>query len=250
MKHAVRTDFCGFSPEAFRFFRRLARNNHKPWFDRNRSIYEEQIKGPLRNLFDALTPVVLDLDPDCEVSGRTGKNFSRINRDIRFSKDKSPYRPNMYLHFSRRPQSDGRFYVGLSSGGITCGFAAYQSKGGTMETLLKPRRAKAPGTVDRFLRSLGRRYEIYWHGNERGEWKQYPGPPATEKDWKRCRALIARKVFPIDRKELQSKRFVRTAEKIFSELFPLYALSGVPGPDGEQILKSRQRNRTGRRRAA
>ncbi|MGH9863374.1 MAG: DUF2461 family protein, partial [Candidatus Acidiferrales bacterium] len=78
-----RPDFRGFQPEAFRFFRLLARNNHKPWFDRHREVYDEQVAGALKGLFEELAPVALRLSPDFDVSGKTGRNFSRINRDIR-----------------------------------------------------------------------------------------------------------------------------------------------------------------------
>jgi len=141
-----RPRFRGFHPEAFRFFRRLARSNHKPWFDRNRALYEEHVAGALKGLFEALAPRMLALDPGFEVSGKTGRNFSRINRDIRFARDKSPYRRNLYLYFiPRGAESDTRLYVGLSAEGVTCGYAARNGRespeASGLARLLKPRRA-------------------------------------------------------------------------------------------------------------
>jgi uncharacterized protein (DUF2461 family) len=86
MKSKSGPRFSGFHPEAFRFFRRMARNNRKPWFDRHRHIYDQHISGALRALFEELVPFVLSLDDDFEISGKTGRNFSRINRDIRFAR--------------------------------------------------------------------------------------------------------------------------------------------------------------------
>lgn len=238
MKASSRARFRGFHPQAFRFFRRLARNNHKPWFDRHRTIYEEHVVGALRGLLEELAPVLLGLDPDFEVSGKTGRNFSRINRDIRFARDKSPYRSNYYLYFGdRRSQGlEARLYVGLSAEGVTCGFAVYDGRDSALERLLKPRRVKNPAALERFVRRLRRRYESYWHGTERGEWKKYPGVPETDKDWKRCRAWIVRKKFPAARRALRSPAFARTVEKIFRELFPLYAFTTVEGRAGERPL--------------
>src|SRR5437764_1873920 len=123
-------DFRGFGRDSFEFFRELAVNNHKPWFDRNRTRYNELITGAFRGLLAALEAPMLKLDPNFETAGKTNRNFSRINRDIRFSKDKSPYKPNYYLYvFDRRrePQTDGRLYVGLNPECLTVGFALYAS---------------------------------------------------------------------------------------------------------------------------
>jgi uncharacterized protein (TIGR02453 family) len=237
----ARRRFCGFQPEAFRFFRRLARNNHKPWFDKNRPIYEQHVAGALRGLFEELVPAMLALDPDFEISGKTGRNFSRINRDIRFARDKSPYRPNLYLYFSRHGSRglDTRLYVGLSADGVTCGLAAYNGRDSSLERLLKPRRARQPAEFEKTVQRLSRRYETYWHGTEKGTWRKHPGYPKSEKEWKRCRAWVIRRQFPAARRELRSPRFARQVEKIFRELFPLYAFSGLEDPRGEHALRGR-----------
>lgn len=90
---------AGIGPETFRFFRELGRNNSKAWMDANRERYKSAVVEPMRGLLAELTPAALKLYPGFDVCGRTGVNFSRINRDIRFAKDKTPYRPQMYLVF-------------------------------------------------------------------------------------------------------------------------------------------------------
>jgi len=247
---AAHPRFSGFHPEAFRFFRRLARNNRKPWFDRHRHTYDQHVSGALRALFEELVPFVLSLDDGFEISGKTGRNFSRINRDIRFARDKSPYRRNLYLYFGPRnaPGRDARLYLGLSAEGVTCGLALYGGRESSLEQRLKPRRARRPEDLEQHLRRLApppagraRRYEIYWHRHERGEWKKYPGSPRTEKDWKYCRAWVLRKRFAPSRRELRSARFTRSVEKVFDDLFPLYAFATVDGPLGERALRARRR---------
>src|SRR5882762_5889324 len=87
------------TPATLRFFRDLGRNNRKEWMDANRERYRSDVVEPFRALLAALAAAVLKLNPDFDTSGRTGTNFSRINRDIRFARDKTPYRPQMYLTF-------------------------------------------------------------------------------------------------------------------------------------------------------
>ena len=94
-----RPEFQGFDKDCFQFFRDLSKHNNKGWFDKNRQRYELRILGTFRGLLESLTSFVLSLNPDLEVGGKTNGNFSRINRDIRFSKDKSPYHANFYCYF-------------------------------------------------------------------------------------------------------------------------------------------------------
>jgi uncharacterized protein (TIGR02453 family) len=245
VRPSVGLRFRGFPPEAFDFFRRLARNNHKPWFDENRPIYEEHVAGTMKALFEELAPRMLALDADFEISGKTGRNFSRINRDIRFARDKSPYRRNLYLYFSPRgSEGSTRLYVGLSADAVTCGFATRNGRGSDLERTLRPRRVRDPKALDAALRRLalrgkrsgqGRRFEIYWHGTERGEWKKYAGPPRSDRDWKRCRQLVVRRVFPPGRR-VASPAFAREIVRIFRSLFPLFAFSALDGPRAERAL--------------
>ena len=80
-----------FTRETFQFFKDLGRHNRKEWMDANRDRYQAAIIQPFRRLLEELTPTALELDSRFDTSGRTGANFSRINRDIRFAKDKTLY---------------------------------------------------------------------------------------------------------------------------------------------------------------
>jgi uncharacterized protein (TIGR02453 family) len=82
-----------FSPDFLQFFKELAANNHKDWFDENRTRYETVVKKPFEvfvqhaiDEMSKLDPRLAELDPK--------KCIFRINRDIRFSKDKAPYKLN------------------------------------------------------------------------------------------------------------------------------------------------------------
>jgi uncharacterized protein (TIGR02453 family) len=247
----VTTDFQGFTAESFSFFEELARNNHKAWFDANRARYDQHVVGAFRGLLEALTPFLTKLNPHFETGGKTNGNFSRINRDIRFSKDKSPYKPNFYLYVydSRHDRGHaGRLYVGLSADCLTVGFSIYGSwRGpkGALETLFRKRlvshRAAFEGLLALIVR--GRRFETYWHREEKGDWAQHPGLPRRDEDWLTLHAWIVRKVFLPNARGLSTPGFARQVESIFTELYPLYIFTSVSTPKWEAELKKA----TGRR---
>ncbi len=81
------------SPATLRFLKELKKNNHKDWFAANRKRYEAA-RDEFAGLVDALIAEIDRFDPS--VSGLSARNcMFRINRDIRFSKDKSPYKTNL-----------------------------------------------------------------------------------------------------------------------------------------------------------
>ena len=81
------------------FLKDLQKNNNKPWFDANRSKYEAA-KTDIRDMVAALIPAIAKFDPPIADLAVNDCTF-RINRDVRFSKDKRPYKNNMAAYFSR-----------------------------------------------------------------------------------------------------------------------------------------------------
>ena len=81
------------------FLKALQNNNNKPWFDENRKIYEAA-KENIQNLTGKLIPAIAEFD-DAIGSLQIKDCIFRINRDVRFSKNKTPYKTNMAISFSR-----------------------------------------------------------------------------------------------------------------------------------------------------
>lgn len=238
--------FPGYTSESFAFFHDLAQNNNKTWFDQNRERYERHVQGAFRGLLQTLEPFLLKLNSNFETSGKTNGNFSRINRDIRFSKDKSPYKSNYYLYvFDRRRDrsTDGRLYLGLSADCLTVGFSIYAIWGkgpkGALETIFRKRLETHRGVFDHVLDKIvrGGRYETYWHREEKREWAQHPGLPRREEDWQTLRAWIVRKVFLPNARGLGTPAFARQVETIFANLYPIYVFTSVAGPRWQAELK-------------
>jgi len=230
MRRQVGTDQKIFGPETFRFFRELGRNNHKVWMDANRERYRDAVVAPLRALLLRLTPFVLQLSPALDVSGRTGGNFSRINRDIRFAADKSPYRTGMYLKFSDRhlsEESPGQLYVGLSAQAVTVGFRIYDSgRQGCLARRAVPRAVEHSDWLRRHARRLRARYESYWYASEKGEWTKHEGWPEGPAEWKRVKGWVVRQTMKPS--AATRSEFVRDVEKIFRALFSLYQFASSP----------------------
>jgi uncharacterized protein (TIGR02453 family) len=225
-----------FTSETNRFFRDLSRNNSKAWMDANRERYQDHVVAPFRALLDALAKPALALNRGFDVSGRTGANFSRINRDIRFSKDKTPYRPHMYLIFANKSAANqsggtwagGQLYVGISHDAATWGFRVYdewKGKNTAMQQLLQPRVAKQLGWLKRQAKRLGPKYESYWYSAKKDDWTKHNGWPLSLEDWKKLQGWIVRR----KHKPAAAAKpgFVAEVEKSFRELFPLYAFTSL-----------------------
>lgn len=238
--------FSGFTSESFDFFRELAQHNNKGWFQENRERYDPYVVGAFRGLLQTLEPFLLKLNPHFETSGRTNGNFSRINRDIRFSKDKSPYKSNFYLFVfdgRRSRQTDGWLYVGLSADCVTVGFAIYGTwKPGEKSALdwvfrkrFRTDHAVFDGLLERIVRR--KRYETYWHREEKREWVRHLGLPRRDEDWQTLQAWIVRKVFAPNARGLATPAFARQVERIFAELYPLYVFTSVAGASWKTALK-------------
>jgi len=97
MAVATAPTFTGFRPEAIQFLVDLAANNERAWFQPRKAEYERLLKEPLEALIAALGErfekrgIPLRADP--------AKSPFRIYRDVRFSKDKSPYKTNLGASF-------------------------------------------------------------------------------------------------------------------------------------------------------
>jgi uncharacterized protein (TIGR02453 family) len=111
------TDFAGFTPAAQRFFRSLARNNNRIWFEAHRPVYENAVREPLKALVESLDVALGTIIP--EITGDPKRSLFRINRDIRFSKDKSPYKLNAGCWFYHQDAGRG---VGQDADGGGAGF--------------------------------------------------------------------------------------------------------------------------------
>ncbi len=90
-----------FSTETFDFLMDLEINNHKAWMDENRDRYETFVRDPLYAFCDDWAePLKQNVSPHLVSVGRIQRgSVMQINRDVRFSDDKTPYRTSMAAYF-------------------------------------------------------------------------------------------------------------------------------------------------------
>lgn len=121
--------FTTFTPKAFTFLRGLRKHNRKEWFEAHRAEYEQELKQPLAALIEEMDVQLATIAP--EIVGSPKKSAFRIHRDVRFSKDKSPYKTHVACWFFHRDigtrmQSEAvhggaGFYLHISPGECFCG---------------------------------------------------------------------------------------------------------------------------------
>ena len=99
--------FNGFGPRALPFFKALAFHQTRDWFQENRGIYDEDVVAPLTALLEDLTE---RFAKDGIPLRGDAKSIFRINRDVRFARDKSPYKTHAGAVMTR---SGGKMDPGL-----------------------------------------------------------------------------------------------------------------------------------------
>ncbi len=118
--------FEGYTEDSRAFFMALRFNNNREFFQSNREWYLKSVREPSLALAEALAPVIETIDPRIET--RPHRALARVNRDTRFSRDKSPYRDHVWISFRRPEEERGRFpsfYVEVGVEGACFGMGAY-----------------------------------------------------------------------------------------------------------------------------
>jgi uncharacterized protein (TIGR02453 family) len=101
------TTSASFGPGLFSFLTDLRANNNREWFATNKDRYEEQLLEPALAFINAFAPRLEKISPHFRADARpSGGSLFRIYRDTRFSKDKSPYKTNLGIHFRHERAKD------------------------------------------------------------------------------------------------------------------------------------------------
>ncbi len=115
-----------FTDDFIKFFQELAENNHKQWFDEHRKRYEKNIKAPFKALVEDMILRIHADDPEVMIPAKDA--IFRINRDIRFSRDKRLYKTQMSAVISPAGRKDlglPGFYFELNANRIMIGGGAH-----------------------------------------------------------------------------------------------------------------------------
>ncbi|MGH1577525.1 TIGR02453 family protein [Planktotalea sp.] len=110
-------DFTKFIPEARAFLSELALNNKREWFHDNKSRFDAQIKTPAKHLLNVIAP---QLSEKLDVPVTT--KLFRANRDVRFSKDKTPYTLHVHMLWTAQgATAQPSYFFGIAKEYVTAG---------------------------------------------------------------------------------------------------------------------------------
>jgi uncharacterized protein (TIGR02453 family) len=141
-------DFKGFGPKALPFFEALKFHQSKEWFDENRGLYESDVLEPMVALLGDLTARFAKAKIPLKAEGK--RSIFRIHRDVRFAKDKSPYKTHAGAVMTRSggKMEPGLLYLHISSEGCFAAAGFYMPESAD---LARVRKAIAAGKGKRFL---------------------------------------------------------------------------------------------------
>jgi uncharacterized protein (TIGR02453 family) len=137
--------FTGFPSGARTFLADLAEHNDRAWFAENRERYDRDLIGPERDFVDAVGVAFADIDPRVHADSAVNRSIFRINRDTRFSHDKSPYKTYADLWFwigADRKTAPAGYFVRLIPDAVWIGGGVHSL---TPEQLARLRAAVADG---------------------------------------------------------------------------------------------------------
>jgi uncharacterized protein (TIGR02453 family) len=225
---AARARFQGFRPQALGFLRRLKRNNRKEWFERNRAVYETEVRDPMRALVEEMDVRLARLAP--ELTGDPKHSIFRIHRDVRFSADKSPYKTNAACQFYHQDAGRGagqdahgagaELYFQLADGECFVAGGMWMPARPALDRI-REAIAESPEALGRLLRApaFRRRFrrldaEAVLKRMPRGYLEAHPAA-----DWLRYRSFTVTRM--LSQREVQSPRLPDVLARDFAAMIPL-----------------------------
>ncbi len=128
--------FAGFPRDGFDFLRDLAENNNKPWFKANRRGYDNGLLGPGRLFVSAMGMALSEFAPGIHAEPRVSGSIFRIHRDIRFSRDKRPYKTHFDMWFwqgNRHSRDCPGYFLRLTPDAVVAGAGRHAFDKATLE---------------------------------------------------------------------------------------------------------------------
>jgi uncharacterized protein (TIGR02453 family) len=131
-----------FTPELLGFLADLKENNNREWFQANKKRYEREVKEPMLRFISDFGPHLASISSQLVADPRpVGGSMFRIYRDVRFSKDKSPYKTHaaaQFRHVAGKDVHGPGYYVHIAPGEVFAGAGIWRPDG---KTLVKIRAA-------------------------------------------------------------------------------------------------------------
>jgi uncharacterized protein (TIGR02453 family) len=130
-----------FDTALFDFLSELKANNSRQWFQANKERYRAEVQDPLLEFISAFTEPLHEISPHFVANPKpVGGSMFRIYRDVRFSRDKSPYKTHAAAQFRHREGRDVHapgFYLHLEPGSVFMGAGLWHPPGPTLKSVRK-----------------------------------------------------------------------------------------------------------------
>lgn len=224
--------FPGFPEETVRFFLDLRFHNETSWFHAHREAYETYVRKPFSEFIEAMTPTVMRIADDMET--RPNKCLARINRDIRFTRDKSPYRDHMWMLFRRSGEEREHavmYWFELSPEVVEWGVGFWGYNRPAMDAL-RERMMKKPAEVRRVLRRCGIPDEtLHIYGDRYKSMKPPAGMSADLAMLYPCKEIYVKRV-GVPLAESYRPEIIDRVSEDFLRLKPLYLLLRQAADEG------------------
>ena len=216
--------FTGFSEETIQFFLDLKFHNDSSFFHHEHDRYEKHVQHVFYEMIDALAPAMLQIDPMMET--RPHKCLSRIHRDTRFSRDKSPYRDHLWFLFRHagEPREKSLFYYfELGPDRLGWGLGFWDENREALDLFRKRMKANPAGTLalidDMDLDSR----KLLLNGSVHKRMAVPSEIPERLKRWYIAKDFYISKAEP-DYRMIYSERILQEVRRDFLSLSPLYRL--------------------------
>ena len=241
--------FTGFTQEALSFLSDIRFNNNQTFYEANRERYEKYVKAPLRAISDEMTPVVQLIDPRLDT--RPGRTMSRIRRDTRYTKDKSPFRDHVWLgwRYPGESRSEGfGMWWGFGPDWLSWGMGCYGTDKPLMDALRLHIR-RHPDEVRGIMQALEKDYVMYGE-----DYKKIAVPEDVPED---LRKLYVKKGFGVEHnataeewKKLYSHDMADLLAKELTAMAPLHQLMQRMRAQADYAQEQQLREREAKQREA
>lgn len=145
-------ELTGFPRRSVTFLGRLAENNNTAWFDAHRAEYEKYLLTPAKRFVAAMGELLPSISEEIRAEPKVNGSIFRINRDTRFSRDKTPYKAHLDLWFwdgsgTGRSRERPGFFFRLSASSLVLGAGMHVFEAPLLEAyrseVAEPRKGKA-----------------------------------------------------------------------------------------------------------
>ncbi|MBR7092410.1 MAG: DUF2461 domain-containing protein [Clostridia bacterium] len=211
-----------FTAETLDFLAENRVQNNRAWYQQHRDVYLEKVVRPFAELVETLTPAMEKIDPHFDCVPAIGHTISRINRDTRFSADKSLYRETAWCLFMRSKKlyhGLPAFFFEISPDRIRYGCGYYQADSATLDSMRRLVLAgdKAFLAADRALK----KQKIFTLEGPLYKRSRFPDQPEALRFWLDRRDLCLMHE-DADFAWLFSDRVAGTLQQAFAAVAPVY----------------------------